>query len=247
MKNRILILGSTSGIGRAVAARLAAEGRDLVLAARDEKENRNTTVDLRLRHQCNAQTIAFEALDFASHAEFFRKCVADAPEELGGVILCYGMLAAQQEAQSDFAIARAMLDTNYTSAVSILNIAADYFAARGKGFICAVSSVAGDRGRQSNYLYGSSKAALNTYLQGLRVRLAKSGVSVIIIKPGFVDTAMTWGLEGMFLVASPQKVAAAIVKGIRGGRGVVYTPWFWRGIMAIIKIIPDCLFKHLKM
>src|SRR5262245_32495555 len=156
-------------------------------------------------------------------------------------------MAPQGEAQTSFELARRMIDVNYTSAVSLLNLAADYFEARKAGFICAISSVAGDRGRQSNYLYGSTKAALNTYLEGLRVRLAKVGVPVTTVKPGFVDTKMTRGMKGMFLVASPARVARDICRAIRRGRAVVYTPWFWWGIMTIIRSIPDFLFRRMKI
>jgi len=129
----------------------------------------------------------------------------------------------------------------------VLDPIADHLARVGRGFICAVSSVAGDRGRQSNYLYGSTKAALSTYLQGLRNRLARSGVRVVTVKPGFVDTAMTFGRPGMFLVASPQRVGRDVFRAVRRGRCEVYTPWFWRGIMAAIKAIPEPVFKRMKL
>ena len=117
----------------------------------------------------------------------------------------------------------------------------------GNGFIIALSSVAGDRGRQSNYIYGSAKGGLSVFLQGLRNRLFHSGVRVITIKLGFVDTAMTFGLPNLFLVASPQEVGKKIVKAVNRGRNVVYIPWFWRLIMGIICSIPECVFKRLKL
>jgi decaprenylphospho-beta-D-erythro-pentofuranosid-2-ulose 2-reductase len=202
---------------------------------------------LRIRHGGAVSVVPFDALDFASHAGFFRTSVEQSREGLSGIVLCYGAMSSQEQAQSDFAATRAMIDTNYTSAASILNVAADYFAVRKKGFICAISSVAGDRGRQSNYIYGSSKAALTTFMHGLRVRMAKVGVPVTVIKPGFVDTAMTWGLPGLFLVASPEKAAADIARAVRKGKAEAYTPWFWWGIMTIIKSVPDVIFKRMKM
>src|SRR5262245_32088329 len=156
-------------------------------------------------------------------------------------------MAPQGEAQTSFELARRMIDVNYTSAVSLLNLAANYLEAQKAGFICAISSVAGDRGRQSNYIYGSTKAALNTYLEGMRVRLAKVGVPVTTVKPGFVDTRMTRGLPGMFLVAQPERVARDICRAIKKRRSVVYTPWFWWGIMSIICSIPTFVFKRLKL
>jgi short-subunit dehydrogenase len=142
-----------------------------------------------------------------------------------------------------------MIDVNYTSAVSLLGLAAAHFASKKTGCICAVSSVAGDRGRQSNFLYGSTKAALTAHLQGLRNRLFRAGVAVVTIKPGFVDTAMTWGLVNPAspLVASPKRVARDMARAIERRANVVYSPWFWRWIMAIIRAIPEPLFKRMKL
>ena len=155
----------------------------------------------------------------------------------------------QAESERNFTQCRQMIDVNFTGAVSLLGLAAEHLAARGGGFICALSSVAGDRGRQSNFIYGSTKAALTTYLQGLRNRLFSKGVAVITIKPGFVDTAMTWGLLNPRspLTANPDRVAAIIDRAILDRRNVVYVPWFWRIIMAIIKAIPEPIFKRMKL
>ena len=138
---------------------------------------------------------------------------------------------------------------NLVSAAVILEQAADYFGRRGAGVIVALSSVAGDRGRQSNYLYGASKAGLTALLSGLRNRLHAKGVAVVTVKPGFVDTPMLYGrpLPASFLVASPDRVAADIVTAIERHRDVVYTPWYWRGIMAAIRLLPETLFKRLRM
>ena len=243
----VLILGAGSGIGRAIAHRWAQASGAVLLAGRDSADSEKSAADLRLRYSSRAQAIRFDALDFDSHRQFFAKCAACFEDGLDGVFLCYGDLTPQETAARDFGSARRMIDTNFTSAVSLLNLAADYFEARKSGFICALSSVAGDRGRQSNYLYGSTKAALTAYLQGLRQRLFKSGVAVTTVKPGFVDTAMTWGLPGMFLVASPDHVADDVLRAVRKGKGEIYTPWFWRFIMRIIKSIPDRIFRKLKL
>ena len=166
---------------------------------------------------------------------------------MAGVVLCHGLLPEQSEAQTKWEVARRTIDVNFTSAVSVLNGAAEYLEPRGKGFLCVLSSVAGDRGRQSNYLYGSAKGALSIYLQGLRQRLSKRGIVVTTVKPGFTDTAMTWGLPGLFLVATPQKVAEDIYRAVCKRRGTVYTPWFWRIIMAIIKSVPEPIFNRIKL
>ena len=145
------------------------------------------------------------------------------------------------------ALNRLAIDTNFTSAASILGLAAGYFEKRRSGYLCVFSSVAGDRGRQSNYVYGSAKAGLTAYLQGLRARLFKSGVDVLTVKPGFVDTAMTWGLPGMFLVATPQRVAADVWRAVQRRRLTLYTPWFWRWVMLMIGSVPEQIFRRLKL
>jgi short-subunit dehydrogenase len=243
----VLILGGTSSIARAAAHQFARAGHPLLLAGRDTDDLARDAADVQLRHGVSARVLRFDAADFPSHAPFVASCIGDENAPLDGVVLCHGYMAEQDDAARDFALARRMIDVNYTSAVSVLNPLADYFERRKAGFVCAVSSVAGDRGRGSNYLYGSTKAALSTYLQGLRSRLSKSGVKVITVKPGFVDTALTFGRPGMFLVATPQRVGADVFRAVRKGRSVVYTPWFWRGIMGIIKSIPEPVFKRMKL
>ena len=154
---------------------------------------------------------------------------------------------AQSEAEKEWKLAREMIEVNYSASVSILNIAANEFEARGRGFIAVLSSVAGDRGRGSNYIYGSTKAAVSTYAEGLRARLFASGVSVTTIKPGPVDTAMSFGLDKLPLLAPPEKVASDIYRGVRRKADVVYTPAPWRFIMAIICAVPSFLWKRAKL
>jgi short-subunit dehydrogenase len=243
---RVLILGATSDIARAVAQALAARGDALILAAHDRAEVARIAADLRVRHGVEVQERWFDALAFDSHARLMEECFSSG---LDGVIACHGYMAAQSVAEADGSEAHRVLDVNLKSYVSLLNPAAARLCARGGGFICALSSVAGDRGRQSNYLYGAAKAGLSAYLQGLRNRLSSSGVAVITVKPGFVDTAMTWGLlkPGSPLVARPQHVARDVLRAIDRHRDVVYTPWFWRWIMLVIRSIPERLFKRLSL
>jgi decaprenylphospho-beta-D-erythro-pentofuranosid-2-ulose 2-reductase len=234
----ILLTGAGSAIARALAERLAADGDNLVLAGRDVADLSRTAADLRLRFNVKVDVISFD------------DCVARLPEGLDGVVACHGLMFDQTAAEADPDLAREMIDVNYTSVVLILErAAADFLKRGGRGkTIAAISSVAGDRGRKSNYLYGAPKAAVSAYLDGLRHRLAPSGVAVLTIKPGFVDTKMTWGKPGMFLVASPAKVAGDIHRALRRGRGgVIYTPWFWRWIMFIIRSIPEPIFKRLNI
>ena len=247
MAGSTLIIGATSGIGRAVAGQMAQERRPLLLAGRDVAELAITANDLRIRYDVPVGVCRFEARDFAQHGDFFADCVAAAPDGLDTVVLCQGYMADQSEAAGDFSEVQAMHDVNFLSAASVLNLAADYFESRRSGCLCAVSSVASDRGRQSNYLYGASKAALDTFMQGLRHRMHRSQVSVVTVKPGFVDTRMTWGLPGLFLVAKPEQVARDISKAIARGKSLVYTPWFWRHIMRLITATPELVFHRTRL
>jgi short-subunit dehydrogenase len=242
----VVILGSTSAMARAAALEFGRAGYDLILAARDQEENEIIAADLRVRYGVDATPLAFEATDFERHPAFFAACRERLGDALEGVLLCFGHMEDQVEAQRDFAMARRIIDANYTAAVSMLEIFARYFEERKGGFIAAVSSVAGDRGKQSNYLYGSAKAGLTTFLDGLRNRLFRSGVRVTTIKPGFVDTKMTFGMTGLMLVAPPETAGKDIFNAIRKRKDLVFTPWFWRYIMVVFRHIPEWIFKRLK-
>lgn len=243
----VVILGATSAIARAAAIELGRRGYEIILASRDTEENEALAADVHVRTGTRVIALPFEAEDTATHAAFVDACRDRLGDRLAGVILCFGCLDDQHAAQQDFAHARRILDVNYTGAVSILELFAAHFESRRCGFIAAVSSVAGDRGRQSNYLYGSAKAGLTAYLQGLRNRLHPAGVSVTTIKPGFVDTKMTFGKPNLMLVAPAEKAARDIVRATLKGRNVIYTPWFWRYIMLIIRHVPEVVFKRLKL
>jgi decaprenylphospho-beta-D-erythro-pentofuranosid-2-ulose 2-reductase len=241
----VLILGATSAIARATAAVFAARGDVLYLASRDEEELRRIAADLRLRYGVEVHHGVFDAEATATHEAFFRSVLAAMPD-LSGVVLAFGYLGDQQAAR-DFSVGAKVIASNFTGAVSILSLCANYLESLRRGFIIGISSVAGDRGRQSNYVYGAAKGALSLYLQGLRNHLYPCGVRVITVKPGFVDTAMTYGLPGMFLVASPQYIGERIVRALDRSADIVYLPWFWRYIMLIIKHIPEPIFKRLKL
>lgn len=243
----VLILGATSGIASALAKEFAAHKYDLVLGGRDRDELSALASDLSLRNSVRASALAFDALDTQTHAARLQSFLAESGNALAGAVVCIGYLGDQAKAQVDWNEARLILETNFTGCVSALNILANHFELRRTGFICAISSVAGDRGRQSNYLYGAAKAGLSVYLQGLRNRLFPAGVKVITVKPGFVDTRMTYGRPGLFLLASPESVAQGILRAIVKGKSVVYLPWFWHPIMLIVRSIPETIFKRLKM
>ncbi len=234
-------------MARAVAEELARRGNALDLAGRDLEDLERTAADLAIRYEVQARAISFDALDLKSHTSFAQKILTEPGSTLEGVILLFGTMTDQKEAEQDFRQAELMIAGNYTGAASILGYFANAFEVRKSGVIVGVSSVAGDRGRQSNYIYGSAKGALSLYLQGLRNRLFHSGVRVITVKPGFVDTAMTYGLKLPPIVAPPSRVACDICRAMDGQADVVYTPFFWRYIMLIIQHIPEFVFKRLKL
>jgi len=242
----VLILGATSAIASALAQEFAAQKFGVILGGRDGEELGALACDLSLRYGVRTAVLPFDALDTQIHASSLESFLSEAGNALNGAVVCIGYLGDQAEGQSDWKEARRILETNFTGCVFALNILANYFEHRRAGFICALSSVAGDRGRQSNYLYGAAKAGLSAYLQGLRNRLFHAHVKVITVKPGFVDTHMTYGRPGLFLVASPESVAKGIFRAIAKGKDVVYLPWFWRPIMFVVRSIPEAVFKRLR-
>lgn len=239
-----LILGAGSDMAVAIARHYAGEHYDLLLAARNIDSLYPLQQDLKIRHQVKAESFAFDATDFDSHAAFY----AGLPVKPDITICVFGYLGEQEKAQTSWSETARIIHTNFTGAVSILNIVAEDYAAKGAGTIVGISSVAGERGRQSNYIYGSSKAGFTTYLSGLRNRLAHKGVHVLTVKPGFVYTRMTEHLQmPPLLTAQPQAVAKDVYKAAGKKKNVLYTKWFWRYIMLIIKSIPEGIFKKLKL
>lgn len=243
----VLILGATSGIGKAVAAEFARRGKSLVLAARDRQELDAVVSDLALRHGVPARAIEFDALDEASRERTLQQAWELCGESCAGVVTSIGYLGSPKRAERDWIEARRVLDVNFTAHVALLQWLAQQLTAQGSGYICVISSVAGDRGRQSNALYCAAKGGLNVYLQALRNRLYHAGIRVITVKPGYVDTGMTYGKPGMFLVGSPERVAKDICHGIDNHRDVIYTPWFWRFVMLGVRWIPERVFKRLRL
>lgn len=226
---------------------LAREKCELVLLARDPEEAGRLAADVRVRWSILPEVKVFDATNTAG----YETLVNDVTEEqrLDGAILCHGFMVSQEEAERSWSGTMQTIEVNYTSHVALLSSLAAYFREQGHGFLCAVSSVAGDRGRQSNYVYGSAKGALTIYLQGLRNAMHAHNVHVVTVKPGFVDTSMTWGLVSPDspIVASPDKVANDILSAINKRKNVVYTPWFWRWIMLILRSVPEFVFKRLSL
>jgi short-subunit dehydrogenase len=240
----VLIVGAKSDIARAVARKYAANGYDLYLAARNVAELSEFAQDLRVRSGRSVELKELDILDYESHQSFYDSFA----EKPLGVICAVGYLGDQSQAEKDFAESRRIIATNYTGIVSLFNIIAEDFAARKAGFIVGISSVAGDRGRKSNYLYGSAKAALSTYLSGLRNRLYSTKVQVMTVKPGFVATRMTAGMDlPKLLTAQPEEVAEDIYRAQQKGKDELYTKWFWRWTMLLIRLIPEWQFKRMNL
>lgn len=240
----VLILGAGSDMAVAIARLFASKKYNIQLAARHVASLAALEQDLRIRHQVEVSSYAFDATDFVSHPAFYQSL----PVKPDITICVFGYLGTQETAQSDWNEAARIIHTNYTGAVSILNIVAEDYAAHGAGTIVGISSVAGERGRQSNYIYGSAKAGFTAYLSGLRNRLFHKGVHVVSVQPGFVYTRMTENLSlPPLLTAQPQQVAADVFNAVKGKKNVIYTKWFWRYIMLIIKSIPEFIFKKLKL
>lgn len=242
----VVILGATSTIARATAHAFASDGYNIVLGDIEPIENEIIAADIRTRFDVATHAIAFDATAFETHKKVLKDCENAFGEMPEGIVLCFGYMAEQEDAQKDFNKLQQTIDINFTGAASILEKFATRFEKRRHGFITVLSSVAGDRGRQSNYIYGSAKAGLTAYLQGLRNRLYKANVYVTTIKPGFVDTKMTYGLPlpGP-LVATPQAAGRAIYRATIKHKNEVYVSFFWRYIMLIIKYIPEWQFKKM--
>ncbi len=243
----LLVLGANSLIAQAAASHFAAEGHEIIFCGRKQDEPEKYANDFAIRYKCKSRAEYIDALDYPSHKKFIEEVLAKTPQ-IDYVLIVFGYLGTQEKAQVDFNEAHRIIDTNYTGVVSVCELLAAEFESVKKGNIAVISSVAGDRGRQSNYMYGSAKGGLSVYLSGLRNRLYKSGVNVLTIKPGFVNTPMTYGMPlPKPLVSSPEKVGKDIFKAMKKRKSVVYTPFFWWWIMKIITSIPEFMFKKLKL
>lgn len=239
----VLILGGTSDIGMAIAEQFARNGFRILLAGRDTVYLDRIANDLNIRTEAPTKVYHFDAQDFDTHRDAYREMDG---HDVG--ICVFGYLGDQRKGEHDWKETERIIDVNYKGAISILNIMAEDFAKRGSGTLIGISSVAGDRGRQSNYLYGSAKAGFTVYLSGLRNRMYQLGVHVITVKPGYVDTKMTEDLDlPEMLTASAEDIGKTVYKAYRKNENVVYALRIWSPIMAVIKSIPEGVFKRLKL
>lgn len=243
-KPPILILGARSDIGKAVAHKFAALGHPIQLAVRSIETLAAEKADMELRHNVPVSLHEFDALATDTHEAF----VANLPDLPRVAICTVGLMGQQDENESDIEAAARVMRSNYEGPASILAVLANRFERRGSGTLVGISSVAGERGRATNYVYGSAKAGFTAFLSGLRNRLAKQGVHVVTVLPGFVATQMTEGMDlPARLTAQPSEVADAIASAVERKKDVIYVRPIWRLIMAIIRSIPELIFKGMKI
>lgn len=240
----VLILGAKSDIAQAIAYQYAPHCSKLLLAARNKAELEPLASDIQIKHSVAVETLEFDAVAFETHDDF----VQALPADVDTAICVFGYLGQNEDCEENFDEALRTIQVNYTGAVSVLSRIGELYKANKKGTIIGISSVAGERGRQSNYYYGSAKAGFSAWLDGLRNRLYDHGVHVVTVKPGFVDTQMTAAMDTPApLTAQPQQVAKAVFKAHQKKQNTVYTLWMWRWIMLIVKSIPEPIFKKMKM
>lgn len=244
--HNVIVIGATSGIAQAICRVLAQRHCRLFLVARDADKLASVEADLKVRGAEIAGTCQTDLTDAGAHAE----TIAFAWEQLGSVdaaIIAHGTLGDQKDAEQSWPEAAAILDVNFMSVASLVTHLANDFEKQGFGQIVAIGSVAGDRGRKTNYVYGAAKAAVETLLEGVRHRLAPQGIGVLLVKPGFIDTPMTAHLPRSPLIASPSSAARSIVSAMDHGKSTIYVPFFWKPIMWIIRSLPERVFNRLSI
>ena len=244
---RILVIGATSAIATACCRLWAEQGHEFFLVARDAEKLQQTAQDLEARGAKSVNSFTMDVLDTPQHALMLQQCIST-HRQIDIALVAHGTLPDQAACEQDAELALQEFSINGSSVISLLSLLAEQFTLQRCGSLAVISSVAGDRGRPSNYLYGSAKAAVSAFCEGMHARLFKIGVHVITIKPGFVDTPMTQGLTlPKALVVPPEYVAKQIVSAINNKKAVLYTPRFWALIMLIIRSIPNFIFKRLNL
>lgn len=246
MIKNIYIFGATSKIAEETAKNYAKDKANFYLVGRDLSKLEIVKKDLIARGAGSIGLESCDALDWSKH----KTTIENADKELGQIdliLVAHGTLPDNEEIRNNHEKVIEEFNINCTSIISICTIASTYFESKGEGTIAVISSVAGERGRQSNFIYGAAKSGVSAYLQGLRNRLYPKGIKVITIKPGMVDTPMTSEMEKGLLFASASSVGKQIYNGINVGRDVMYVPKYWKYIMFIIKTIPESIFKKLKL
>lgn len=243
---KVLIVGATSAIAYETAKCFAGDGAELFLVGRNAEKLTTVANDLKVRGAKCAETFLLDLNDLDRHQEMLDTAISTLGT-LDMLLIAHGTLGNQQRCEQSVSETLKEFANNCTSVISLLTISANYFEQQKCGCIAVISSVAGDRGRPSNYVYGTTKAAVSTFLQGLRSRMYKAGVSVVTVKPGLVDSPMTTSLKKGLLFASPRRVGQGVYQAMKKGKEVVYLPGYWRLIMFVVRSIPESLFKRLSL
>ena len=241
---RVLIVGGTSAIAAETAKAFASEGAHLFLTGRNTAKLEAVAEDLRVRGAARVTTGSLDVADIASHRPVIEAAIA-ALEGLDVALVAHGTLPNQARCQERVEDTLEALHVNLTATIALLTLLANELESRRSGCLAVITSVAGDRGRQTNYVYGTAKGAVGIFLQGLRGRLLRSNVAVLTIKPGFVDTPMTAAVRKNLLFADAGRVGRGIHRAITRRKDVVYLPWFWRPIMGLIGRLPETVYKRL--
>lgn len=242
---RLLIIGATSAMAQEAAKCFAADGAEMFLVGRSAQKLRDVASDLTVRGARGVETYIVDLNDFEQHAAMLNAAIA-AFDGLDAVLLAYGTLGDQRKCELSVAETMREFTTNCTSVIALLTLLANYFEGQRRGIIAVITSVAGDRGRRSNYVYGAAKGAVSLFLQGMRGRLSDAGVTVLTIKPGLAATPMTAHLKKGPLFASPRAVGQGIYRAMQARKEVVYLPRYWQLIMLIVRAIPERMFKRVK-
>ena len=242
---KILIIGATSAIAEHCARIWASRGNELYLVARNEERVKIIASDLKVRGAAQVITYCTDLNDIERHSKIL-ELVQNTMKGVDVVLIAHGTLSSQKSCEGSVSETLNEIKTNALSTISLLTLLANQFEEKKDGTICVISSVAGDRGRASNYVYGSAKAMVTTFTSGLRQRLHKSNVAVVTIKPGFVDTPMTSEFTKGLLWSKPYPVASKIVNAIDKKKTAVYVPAFWYIVMIVIKVIPERFFKRVR-
>jgi len=244
---KILILGATSAMAHETARCFARDGAQFFLVGRNAAKLEGIAQDLTARGSAKVETRVLDLSDYSAHPALLEAVLTAFGGQLDAALLAHGTLGDQAASQASVEVMRRELEVNFLSHASLLTLLANQMEKQRRGVLAVISSVAGERGRASNYVYGTAQGAKTLFTQGLRNRLAKVGVSVITIKPGFVDTPMTADLPKNALYASAAQVGEGIYRAMKAGRNVVYLPFFWAYIMVIIRNIPEAIFKRLNL
>jgi len=242
---RLLIIGATSAIAQEAAKCFAADGAELFLVGRSAQKLQAIASDLTVRGAKRVETFVVDLDDFERHAAMIDAAIT-AFDGIDAALLAYGTLGDQRKCELSVAETTREFTTNCTSVLALLTLLANYFEGQRRGCIAVITSVAGDRGRRSNYVYGAAKGAVSLFLQGLRGRLSSAGVSVLTIKPGLVDTPMTANIKKGPIFASARAVGQGVYRAIQARKEVVYVPRYWRPIMLVVRSIPERAFKRVR-